>query len=154
MLSFIQIFTNNHFLLGIGNSRIKSLVNSLTHGLTSDLDKAKAIFNYVLEKLDYSGYYDTKYGALGTLAAKKGNCVDLSHLLVSMFRTANLESRYVHGVCHFKDGDTVGHVWAQVLIGNTWVCADATNNINSFGKIKNWNTNSYTLNARYISLPF
>ena len=153
-IRYLSPYLESSYHCPVGNSRIKSLVNSLTHGLTSDLDKAKAIFNYVLEKLDYSGYYDTKYGALGTLAAKKGNCVDLSHLLVSMFRTANLESRYVHGVCHFKDGDTVGHVWAQVLIGNTWVCADATNNINSFGKIKNWNTNSYTLNARYISLPF
>ena len=138
----------------VGNHMIKSLVKSLTKGLTSEVDKAKAIFNYVRDELEYSNYYDTKYGAVGTLENKKGNCVDLSHALVAMFRTANLESRYVHGTCHFSKGYTVGHVWAQVKIGNTWVCADASNDINSLGKIKNWNINSYSLHAKYASLPF
>lgn len=138
----------------VGNSKIKSLVNSLTSGLTSDFDKATAIFNYVRDTLSYSFYYNTKYGAVGTLTAKRGNCVDHSHLLVAMFRTAGLASRYVHGTCKFTSGHTYGHVWAQVLIGDTWVCADATSSKNSLGKISNWNTKSYTLKSRYISLTF
>ncbi len=138
----------------VGNSKIKSLVNSLTKGLTSDFDKAEAIFNYVRDKVSYSFYYNTHYGAAGTLSAKRGNCVDQSHLLVAMYRTAGLAARYVHGKCTFSSGNTYGHVWAQVLIGNTWVCADATSSRNSFGEIVNWNTKSFTLNSRYSSLPF
>ncbi|WP_292806488.1 transglutaminase domain-containing protein [Methanobrevibacter sp.] len=138
----------------VGNAKIKSLVNSLTSGLTSDLDKANAIFNYVRDTLSYSFYYNTKFGATGTLSAKKGNCVDHTHLLVAMFRTANLEARYVHGKCTFTSGSTYGHVWAQVLIGNTWVCADATSSKNSLGKISNWNTKTFTLKGTYASLPF
>lgn len=135
-------------------SKIKSLVKSLTSGLTSDFDKAKAIFNYVRDTLSYSFYYNTKYGASGTLSAKRGNCVDHTHLLVAMFRTADLPARYVHGKCTFSSGGVYGHVWAQVLIGDTWVCADATSSRNSLGKISNWNTKSFTLNSRYVSLPF
>jgi transglutaminase-like putative cysteine protease len=71
-----------------------------------------------------------------------------------MFRTAGLASRYVHGTCKFSSGSTYGHVWAQVLIGNTWVCADATSSRNSLGKISNWNTNSFTIKGTYASLPF
>ena len=138
----------------VGNSKIKSLVTSLTKGLTSDYDKAEAIFNYVRDTLSYSFYYNTKYGAVGTLDAKKGNCVDHTHLLVAMFRTAGLASRYVHGTCKFTSGNTYGHVWAQVLIGDTWVCADATSSKNSLGKISNWNTKSFTLKGRYASLSF
>ena len=138
----------------VGNSKIKSLVNSLTKGLTSEFDKAEAIFNYVRDTLSYSFYYNTKYGATGTLSAKKGNCVDHTHLLVAMFRTAGFESRYVHGECTFTSGSTYGHVWAQVLIGDTWVCADATSSRNSLGKISNWNTKTFTLEGRYASLPF
>ena len=138
----------------VGNSKIKSLVSSLTSGLTSDYDKANAIFKYVRDTISYSFYYDTKYGATGTLSAKKGNCVDHSHLLVAMFRTAGLAARYVHGKCTFSSGSTYGHVWAQVLIGDTWVCADATSSKNSLGKISNWNTKSFTLKGRYASLPF
>jgi transglutaminase-like putative cysteine protease len=138
----------------VGNSKIKSLVKSLTSGLTSDYDKAKAIFNYVRDTLSYSFYYNTKYGATGTLSAKKGNCVDHSHLLVAMYRTAGLAARYVHGDCKFTSGSTYGHVWAQVLIGDDWVCADATSSRNSLGKIANWNTKSYSLEGRYVNLQF
>ena len=138
----------------VGNSKIKSLVNKLTNDLTSEFDKAKAIFNYVRDTLSYSFYYDTKYGATGTLSHKTGNCVDHSHLLVAMFRTAGLAARYVHGKCTFSSGSTYGHVWAQVLIGDTWVCADATSSRNSLGKIVNWNTKTFSLDSRYASLPF
>ncbi len=138
----------------VGNKKIKKLVNRLTKGLTSDVDKAKAIFNYVRDNLDYSYYYDTKYGSTATLNHKKGNCVDHSHLLVAMYRTAGFSARYVHGTCRFSDGDVTGHVWAQVKIGKTWVCADAISYRNSLGKIKNWNVNHYTLHSKYASLPF
>jgi hypothetical protein len=138
----------------VGNSKIKSVVNSLIKGLTSDYAKAEAIFNYVRDAVSYSFYYDTHYGALGTLNAKRGNCVDQAHLLVAMYRTAGLPARYVHGSCTFSSGSTYGHVWAQVLIGDTWVCADATSTRNSFGKIVNWNTKYYTLHSRYVDLQF
>ncbi len=139
----------------VGNSKIKELVDSLTKGMTSDYAKAEAIFNYVRDAVSYSFYYDTHHGALGTLNAKSGNCVDQAHLVVAMARTAGLPARYVHGTCYFTlSGSTYGHVWAQILIGDTWVCADATSVRNSFGKIVNWNTNSYSLHSRYASLPF
>ena len=137
----------------VGTKKIKKLVKSLTKGLTNDVDKAKALFNYVRDTLEYSYYYDTKYGSTGTLNHKKGNCVDHAHLLIAMFRTAGFNARYVHGTCRFSDG-VFGHVWAQVKIGKTWVCADAISYKNSLGKIKNWNNKHYTLHNKYASLPF
>jgi len=138
----------------VGNAKIKALVKSLTSGLTEKIDKAKAIFNYVRDTLSYDLYYNTLHGAVGTLKLKRGNCVDHSHLLVSMFRTAGFKARYVHGVCHFNSGNTYGHVWTQVLIGNDWVCADAISYGNDLGRITNWNTNNYKIYAKYRSLPF
>ena len=139
----------------VNNAAIKNIVDSLTAGLTTDKEKAVAIYNYVRDKISYSFYYDTKYGALGTLNAKTGNCVDQAHLLVAMYRTAGLAARYEHGVCYFTlSGNTYGHVWTQVLIDNVWVAGDPTSERNSFGNIVNWNTNSYTHNAYYVSLPF
>ncbi|WP_458453876.1 transglutaminase domain-containing protein [Methanobrevibacter sp.] len=138
----------------VNNAKIQSKVAELTKGLTSDSAKAKAIFNWVRDTLAYSFYYDTKYGAAGTLSAKKGNCVDHSHLLVAMFRAAKLPARYVHGKCTFSSGSTYGHVWVQVLVDNKWTVADATSSKNSLGSIANWNTKSFTLNNIYSSLPF
>ncbi|WP_298501781.1 Ig-like domain-containing protein [uncultured Methanobrevibacter sp.] len=139
----------------VGNAAIKSLVNSLTSGLTSDTAKATAIYNYVRDSVSYSFYYNTKYGAVGTLNAKTGNCVDQSHLLIAMYRTANLPARYVHGTCVFSSGSTYGHVWTQVLIGDTWIVADPTSTRNSFGKVVNWNNNNnYQLKGYFPSIAF
>ena len=138
----------------VDNSKLKSLVSSLTKGLTTAKQKATAIFNYVRDSISYSFYYDTKYGAVGTYNAKTGNCVDQSHLLVALFRTADLPARYVHGTCKFSSGSTYGHVWTQVLIDGTWTVADATSSRNSLGNIANWNTNSYSLHGKYVSLSF
>lgn len=137
----------------VNNAKIKALVSSLTKGLTNDIDKAKAIFNYVRDNIVYDYYYDSHKGAVGTLKAGSANCADQAHLLVCMYRTAGFKARYVHGTCVFSDG-TFGHVWTQVLIGKTWVVGDPINYKNSLGKIKNWKVNSYRLHSRYLSLPF
>ena len=138
----------------VNNTAIKNLVDSLTSGLTSDLDKAVAIYNYVRDSISYTFYYDTRYGAVGTLNAKTGNCVDQAHLLIAMYRTAGLHARYVHGAsCTFSSG-TYGHVWAQVLIGDNWVVSDPTSSRNSFGKIVNWNTNTFTLKGVFREILF
>ena len=138
----------------VNNAKIKALVTTLTKGMTTATQKATAIFNYVRDNIGYSFYYNTKYGAVGTLDAKKGNCVDHSHLLVAMFRTAGLAARYVHGTCRFSSGSVYGHVWVQVLIGNTWTIADATSSRNTLGNIANWNTKTFTYHSSYSSLPF
>lgn len=137
----------------VNDAKIKQLVTKLTNGLTSDKAKATAIYNYVRDAISYSFYYDTKYGAVGTLNAGSGNCVDHSHLLVAMYRTAGLPARYVHGTCTFSSG-TYGHVWTQVLIGNTWTVSDATSARNSFGNVVNWNPSSYSLHGYYAGIDF
>ena len=138
----------------VDSAAIKKIVSSVTKGLTSTSAKAKAIFNYVRDTLSYSFYYDTKYGAVGTLNAKHGNCVDHSHLLVAMFRTADIPARYVHGSCTFSSGSTYGHVWVQVLINGKWTVADATSSKNSLGSIANWNTKSFSLKGIHASISF
>lgn len=140
----------------VNASSIKSIVNSLTMGLTTDEAKAKAIFEYVRDRITYIYYEDTKYGATGTLAKKEGNSIDQSHLLIAMLRTANIPARYHHGKnCVFSDGMVRGHVWAECTFdGNTWYTLDPTSSKNTFGVINNWNTSNYEEGGIYASLPF
>nr|WP_318526266.1 transglutaminase-like domain-containing protein [Methanobrevibacter arboriphilus] len=67
-----------------------------------------------------------KKGATGTLSSKSGNCVDKTHLLIALLRSSGIAARYANGQAQFTSGNTYGHVWAQVLIGDTWVVADTT----------------------------
>ena len=127
----------------------------LTAGMTSELAKATAIYNYVRDQISYSFYYNSKYGATNTLFKyKTGNCCDKANALVALLRAANIHARYVHGSCTFSSGSTYGHVWVQVLIGDTWVVADPTSTRNSFGQVVNWNNNRYTLYGKYPQLSF
>lgn len=138
----------------VNDAKIKKLVTKLTKNCGNDKEKADAIFKYVRDAIGYSFYYNTKYGAAGTLKTKSGNCVDLSHLLVAMYRNAGLAARYGHGKCTFSSGNTYGHVWTQVLIGNTWTVADATSSRNSLGHVANWNVKSYSLEGYFSSISF
>jgi len=125
---------------------------TVTKKLTT-LEKATNIFNWVRDYVNYSFYYNTRRGAVGTLRDRKGNCVDLSHLIVALSRAAGIPARYVHANCKFSSG-WCGHVWAQLFVNGKWICADASNNINDFGVIRNWNTKNDILKGVYSSLPF
>jgi methionine-rich copper-binding protein CopC len=138
----------------VTNSQIQALSKSITSGKTSAYDKAVAIFNWVRDKLGYSFYYNTKYGAVGTLNAMTGNCVDTAHLLIALERAAGIPARYEHVYAQFSSGNWYGHVIAQVWVNGKWYNVDATSYSNSFGIIKNWNTSTATYKGTYATLPF
>jgi transglutaminase-like putative cysteine protease len=136
---------------------IISLANSITAGLTTDYDKAKAIFNWVRDNISYSFYGSTQKGALGTLSSKTANCCDHSHLVVALARAAGIPARYQYGNCYYNIGGFVGwygHVWAQLYVNGKWNYADACDNSTPFGVINAWNLNTYTLYGTYATLPF
>ncbi|MCZ3366833.1 MULTISPECIES: transglutaminase domain-containing protein [Methanobacterium] len=134
--------------------KIKSLASLLTKGITSTHDRGEKIFNWVRDNLGYSFYYNTRYGAVGTLNAKTGNCVDTSHLMIALARSAGIPARYVHGYCKFSSGTIYGHVWAQLYINGKWYDADGISIRNSLGEINNWDKNKSTIEGTYAELPF
>ena len=152
--SFIFSSVSNSKNCQVSNAEIVALARQLTENFTKPLDKAMAIFEYVRDAIPYSYYYNTYYGALGTLHAQIGNCVDQAHLSVALYRAAGLPARYVHGTCVFGDGDVSGHVWAQVLVEGTWVVSDSINRRNTLGEVVNWNNYNYNLKGYYSSIYF
>jgi len=150
----LKINTTTVKTVPINTSSVSALAKSLSAGCTTDLQKATKIYNWVRDNISYAFYYNTKYGANGTLKNRLGNCCDTANLLVALARDAGIQARYVHGSCKFSSGNWYGHVWAQVYVNGKWVNADATSSINSLGVIKNWNTATYKLEGVYNTLPF
>lgn len=136
----------------VTNSKIKSLAANLTSGATSTYNAAVKIYNYVRDKISYTFYMNTRYGSVGTLNKKTGNCVDQTHLLAALMRASNIPTRYCHATCTFSSGLVVGHVWAEVYVNGKWYSCDTTSSRNSFNNIKNW-YKSTTIN-RYTSISF
>ena len=138
----------------INTSSVSALAASLKAGSSSQYQTAVKIFNWVRDHISYSFYYNTKYGASGTLKKRTGNCCDTSNLMVALARAAGIQARYLHGTCKFSSGTWYGHVWAQLYVNGKWLNADGTSYRNSLGVIKNWNTATYTLHGIYQKLPF
>lgn len=134
---------------------VNSLASSLKIGTSSRYQQAVNIVNWVRDNIVYSFYYNTKYGASGTLQRLKGNCVDTAHLVVALARVSGFSARYKHGRCHFiESGHWYGHVWANIYVNGRWYSADATGYKNTLGVIKNWDTSTFTLHGTYNTLPF
>ena len=138
----------------VSHPEIVSLARQLTAGLSNPLDKARAIFNYVRDTIAYDYYYDTLHGAVGTLHSKSANCVDQAHLSIALYRAAGIPARYVHGKCTFNSGSIYGHLWSQVLIGDTWIASDTISYSNSLGKVTNWNNYNYKLYGYFPYIVF
>ena len=139
----------------VNNKEIKDLAKKLTSSLKSNESKGKKIFNWVRDNIQYEKYSNTKKGAKNTLKKKGGNCVDQSHLLIALSRAAGIPAKYVNGGnCKFSSGYVSGHVWTKMYINKKWIVADPTSSRNTLGKIRNWNTKSYTLYGEYSSINF
>ena len=69
----------------------------LTQGLDTDIDKAKALFYFVRDAIDYNLYVKKHmpehFRASNTLARGKGYCVQKAVLLVSLARAAGIPAR-------------------------------------------------------------
>ena len=133
------------------SSTIINFAKNLTKNCFTTYDKALAIFEWVRDYCDYTFYYNTKYGAVGMLYRKDGNCIDHSHLINALARSVGIPARYAHAQCKFTNM-TVGHIWSELYIRGRWVTADATSLRNDLGtqlncKILYWK-------GRYTQLPF
>ena len=135
---------------------IKTKARQLTSGYTTPLQKATSIFNFVKNQISYKYYENSLNGASKTLINGQGNCCDQANLIVALCRYSGIPVRYSHGQhCYFYNSQKYyGHVWAQILIGNTWYAADATGPNNSLGFIKNWNINTFNTLKQYTLIPF
>ncbi|HML05461.1 MAG TPA: transglutaminase-like domain-containing protein, partial [Methanobacterium sp.] len=138
-----------HYSANTGS--INSLASSITSGSGSQYNKGTKVFNWVRDNVRYRFYYNTRYGADGTLKNRAGNCADQAHLVVALARSSGLNARYVHAKAHFTSGHVYGHVWAQIEANGQWYTADTTSKRNSFGVARNWN--SAKIEGVYNNLP-
>lgn len=111
---------------------IAVLAEQVTRGLERPLDKARAIYNYVVSTMRYdkSGEGWGRGDALYACNVRKGNCTDFHALFIGMMRAAGIPARFEIGFPLPLDrnaGEIPGyHCWAQFYLeGVGWVPVDA-----------------------------
>lgn len=114
------------------NEEMKRLAEEITSGKQTDIAKARAIYDYILDELHYAkddpsvcGVGDT----LITLEAKKGICTDYHSLFMSLTRSMGIPAKFEIGYrvpADKSEGRLPGyHCWAKFhLKDKGWIPVD------------------------------
>ncbi len=112
---------------------IAQLAEQETRGKKAPLEKARAIYDYVVStmKYDKSGEGWGRGDAIYACNVRKGNCTDFHSLFIGMMRAAGIPARFEIGFPIPPDktkGEISGyHCWAQFYVdGIGWIPVDAS----------------------------
>lgn len=115
------------------DKRIRELSQEVTRGKKSDLDKARAIYNYVVDNMSYdkSGTGWGNGDIFWACDTKRGNCTDFHALFIGLNRAAGIPARFSIGfpVPPERGQGEIGgyHCWAEFYLdGFGWVPVDAS----------------------------
>jgi transglutaminase-like putative cysteine protease len=104
-----------------------------THGIRDPLEKARAIYSFVIATMRYdkSGTGWGNGDAIWACTAKRGNCTDFHSLLIGMMRAAGIPARFEIGFplpADQHDGAVPGyHCWAEFYVEPYgWIPVDAS----------------------------
>ena len=134
----VQVFYNGVPLeYGIESSeQIGKKAKALTQYLSTDREKAKAIYAWIGSNIEYDykkaedildGKTNYDSGAKAAWKDKSGICFDYACLYIAMSREIGLPVRLITGQA--SNGNTYGpHAWNQVYISdeNSWINVDPT----------------------------
>jgi hypothetical protein len=113
------------------SSSDKAIVKAkeLTKGKTTDEEKVKAIYNYIVANVQYdyslANNVTTDYipNINNTLNTKKGICYDYASLFAAMLRSVDVPAKLVMGNTSYV---SQYHAWNEVLLNGKWVTIDTT----------------------------
>ncbi len=112
---------------------IAQLSRQQTQGLKTPLEKARAIYNYVVTTVRYdkSGEGWGHGDAIWACTAKRGNCTDFHSLFIAMMRVAGIPARFEIGFPlppDQREGNIPGyHCWAEFYLEPYgWIPVDAS----------------------------
>ena len=107
------------------SSELVEIIKDHTKNCRNDEEKAKAIYDWIEENIDYgdkkrtNGYKNSEE----VLEQREGVCGEMAYVYVTMARCCGLKSNYVSVKYDFK-GDRVAHACAAVEINGSYVLVD------------------------------
>ncbi|OGR55240.1 MAG: hypothetical protein A3I11_03115 [Elusimicrobia bacterium RIFCSPLOWO2_02_FULL_39_32] len=105
--------------LEMADDEIKRIAEENTKGINDPLEKARAIYQYVLKfmKYDKSGAGWGRGDAVYACKVGKGNCTDFHSLFISLARAVHIPARFRMGVPLPKESEgdlsSAYHCWAE-----------------------------------------
>ena len=112
------------------NENFCTIAQQATRGKTSDMARARALYEHVIEKLRYARY-GSGWGvgdAVYACNAGSGNCSDFHAYFIALARAIGIPARFAIGAAipsERNDGGIDGyHCWAEFFADGKWVPVD------------------------------
>jgi len=122
--AFYQRYTKSEPYLECDDPGIEHLSRKVVENEPNPYFKARKIFDWVLENIDYQLVPGLK-GALFTLQNRYGECGDYSALFIALCRAVGIPARPVVGI--WANSFNEPHVWAEFYLPNYgWLPVDAS----------------------------
>ncbi len=105
---------------------VQALAQSLRR--ETPIETARAIYDWVLEHLQYAGYIADDHGAIDALNTRQGDCTEYAFLTVALARANQIPARMVGG---YEVGQNAVlraedyHNWAELYLNGRWQVVDA-----------------------------
>ena len=112
------------------DEKFKKIASEVTAGKKSDMERGRAIYDYVLAQMKYdkSGTGWGRGDAVYACDIKTGNCTDFHALFMAVARSAGIPARFAIGftIPSTKDEGVIDgyHCWAEFLADGKWVPID------------------------------
>lgn len=142
----LQKWLNPSYYIDCDNETLVSKASELTQGLTTHIEKAKAIQQFVISHVKLNIYKDSFLDkASRTYELGYGTCMNFSRLYVALCRAAGVPARTIWGIIYGEDHTYENHhEWAEILDeSGYWHPAD-------FSYSTNFNLND----IRYLDLIY
>jgi transglutaminase-like putative cysteine protease len=115
------------------DSRIRGLASEVTASARTDVERIRAIYDYVLANMKYdkSGSGWGNGDIYWACDAKRGNCTDFHALFIGLARAVGIPAKFVIGFSVPEDrasGEVSGyHCWTEFYLpGYGWIPVDAS----------------------------
>ena len=99
---------------------------SIINNITNDLEKVKALKQWVYKNLDKKPVLSIP-DAVSTLRSKVGDCNEHAALFAALSRSLSIPTRVVAGVT-YHEGTFYYHAWNEVCLDGKWISLDTTKN--------------------------
>lgn len=126
----------------INSKEITALAEGITKGLNSDMEKTKAIHDWICKNITYESYYPyvlqnqpwihLTYPA-NVLLKKHSNCLGYSNLNAAVHQAAGIPARVISGWAYnpekpdsWMNSEDCRHSWNEVFIDGRWIIEDTT----------------------------
>jgi len=115
--------------------KIVELATNIVSGLKTDMEKTRAIHDWVANNIAYDtkAYYKNDFrelSALETLQGKKAICSGYANLTAALNRAIGIPTKVVGGTAWDSskkaNSNPSGHAWNESYVDGTWIAEDTT----------------------------